>query len=176
MIKYIKFNREWKGIFDVIIINKITVTRVILVLLIICTVSFIWSNSLETAEESSEMSNTVVEKVKPIVDPKDRIADNIFIMIVRKAAHFAEFALLGSEIYLFLATFNGIKKNTFVSFITPILLSFIIAVTDECLQLTSTGRSCQFSDMMIDLAGIATGVVFITIIAAIIKRVHTKAK
>lgn len=174
MIKYIKFIRKQKGIFDVIVINKIAVIRIILTVLIVCTVAFIWSNSLETAEESSEMSSTVVEKVKPIIDPHDKIDDDVFLKIVRKAAHFSEFALLGGEMYLFMLTFKKIGSKILLSFLLPVGISFTIAVTDELLQLTSAGRSCQFSDMMIDLAGIITGVVMVSLLFNIVRIIISK--
>ena len=176
MIKYIKFILKQKGIFDVIVINKIAVIRIILAVLIVCTVAFIWSNSLETAEESSEMSSTVVEKVKPIIDPHDKIDDDVFVKIVRKAAHFSEFALLGGEIYLFVITFKKITGKRLPSFIMPIGFAFVIAVTDELLQLTSAGRSCQFSDMMIDLAGIITGVVVVSLLFNVVRIIISKVK
>lgn len=144
--------------------RKIAVIRIILVVLIVLTLLFIWSSSLENAERSSDKSAAVVEVVKPIVDPKDKIDDGLFVNIVRKLAHFTEFALLGAEVYLLFMTFDRWKKMTLPSFALPIGLSFICAVTDELLQLTSDGRSCEFLDIMIDLGGIVAGTVLALLI------------
>ncbi len=157
-----------------LILNKHNVCRFVLIVLIIATVSFIWSNSLDDATESKEMSSTVVEKVKPIVDPYDKIDDDLFVTIVRKTAHFSEFALLGAEMFLLACTFSDKKKLTLPILLIPVSVCFLCAVTDELLQLTSEGRSCEIRDMLIDLGGIIAGTLFICVIQAFIKWIKSK--
>lgn len=158
-----------------LVVNKKAVWRVVLAIAIIITLSFIWSSSLENSEESSDKSSAVVEVVKPIVDPQDKIEDDLFVSIVRKLAHFSEFALLGFEVYLFCKTFDKRKGTALPYFVIPIGSSFVCAVTDELLQLTSEGRSCEFTDMMIDLAGIVAGVFISAVLYFAINKISEKA-
>ena len=159
-----------------IVTNKNTVWRVILAVAIALTLLFIWSSSLENAEESSDKSGAVVEVIKPIVDPQDKIEDDLFVSIVRKLAHFSEFALLGFEVYLFCKTFDNRKGSSLPYFVIPIVSSFACAVIDELLQLTSEGRSCEFADMMIDLAGILTGVIISAVLFSFVNRYLKKTR
>lgn len=66
--------------------------------------------------------------------------------IVRKTAHFSEYALLGFLWYLFL-------KNTRNGMLLSLALTFLYAVSDEFHQLFVAGRSGQLRDVMIDTTG-----------------------
>ncbi|MBQ5883021.1 MAG: VanZ family protein [Clostridia bacterium] len=89
--------------------------------------------------------------------------------IVRTLAHFSEFACL-----------SFFMNNLFVSKkekLCPVIactLSFIYAITDEIHQIFVPGRACQFQDMMVDLAGIISGMAVYAIIYIIIKKAIKK--
>ena len=91
--------------------------------------------------------------------------------IVRTLAHFSEFACL-----------SFFMNNLFVSKkekLCPVIactLSFIYAITDEIHQIFVPGRACQFQDMMVDLAGIISGMAVYAIIYIIIKKAIKKFK
>ncbi len=163
-----------------LVVNKKSVVRFILILLIISTVAFIWWNSIADAEESSKMSGTVVEIVKPIIDPQDKIDDDTFSGIIRKLAHFSEFALLGAEMIILFLLYEKPKRSLLISGLIPAGISFLVAVSDEHIQLTSAGRCCDIQDMLIDLCGIICGTVFVLIIKFIadkvIYRTQTKSR
>lgn len=161
-----------------IIFDKKLFLRIILLLFIGYTLFFIWSNSLECADASSSKSNRVVEIVKPIIDPDDKLDIDTFTNLVRKFAHFSEFAMLGAEVCFLFFTFDRVRYRILPCLLLSVGVCFAAAVADELLQLTSDGRSCQFSDMMIDLAGITAGAVFAiivkSIIGACIRKINTK--
>lgn len=152
--------------------NKRNICRLILLILTALTIIFIWSNSLENSSDSKQMSDTVVEKVKPIVDPYDKINDDLFVKIVRKLAHFSEFALLGAEMSLLVGMYTDRNKAFFRKALISVGICFVCAVTDELLQLSSEGRSCEFTDMMIDLGGIICGTIFAFILGVIIMKIQ----
>jgi len=156
--------------------KKNTIYRVFLAVLIIATLSFIWSNSLADATESTNRSDAVIDKIKPIVDPNGNISSAHFEFLVRKAAHFSEFVLLGAEIYLMFSTFDRWRRISVKSFLLPVVCSFVCAVTDEILQLFSDGRAFSIYDMMIDLAGIVTGCAAILIVRLAVARAVKKRK
>lgn len=156
-------------------IDRTVLLRILLAVAIVATVIFIWSNSLANADESTKMSDSVIAKVKPIIDPKNRIMDDVFEMIVRKAAHFCEFALLSAEVCLFVSTIKGFGLMVLPSFLLSVAPPFVCAVVDELLQLTSAGRACRFTDVLIDLGGIITGVLFVWLIRFIVQKLHKTA-
>jgi len=90
---------------------------------------------------------------------------------VRTMAHFSEFACL-----------SFFMNNLFVSYkskfcpVIACVLSFIYAITDEIHQIFVPGRACQFQDMMVDLAGIVSGMAVYAIIYLIIKQIQKNAK
>ena len=69
---------------------------IILAVLIAATLAFIWSNSSDSPEDTHEKSDGIVEILKPILDPFDLVSDEDFSFLIRKAAHFSEYALLGA--------------------------------------------------------------------------------
>ncbi len=138
--------------------------KILLILLIIATVlwtSFIYSNSLKSAEQSTEQSSGVTEvvnKVASAVGVKEEIPHKT----VRKMAHFTEFAILAALLCAdaFTALHAFISKKLYrVAFVLggSVLACFCLAGIDELLQKTSGGRACQFSDVLIDTLGALCG-------------------
>ena len=76
-----------------------------------------------------------------------------FTTLVRKAAHFTVFLLLG------LCVRPNMKKGWHAA-----LFCLLYAVTDEIHQLFVPGRSCEIRDMCIDSCGVLAGVVIILLI------------
>lgn len=88
---------------------------------------------------------------------------------VRTMAHFSEYACL-----------SFFMNNLFVSYkgkLTPVFacaLSFFYAITDEIHQIFVPSRACQFLDMMIDLAGIVSGMFVFTILYLLTNKLINK--
>lgn len=78
---------------------------------------------------------------------------------VRTMAHFSEFACLSFFVNNLFVAYKE-KLNPAVA----CALSFLYAITDEIHQIFIPGRACQFSDMMVDLAGIVSGMFVFTIL------------
>jgi len=68
--------------------------------------------------------------------------------IVRKSAHFTEYAVLGYVT----------RKNVGLNTQTWFYLSGFVPFLDEALQTQIAGRTGLFSDSLIDLAGYITGI------------------
>lgn len=129
----------------------------------VCMGIIFWLSS-RTADESSAQSNTVLEWLISI------FGDNLFTtFIVRKAAHCLEFT--GLCVLFNLALFQTKKKKMpFVS----IAATSLYAVTDELHQLFVDGRSCQFTDWLIDSCGAILGTIGFLILFAIISHILQK--
>ena len=72
--------------------------RIALLIAILLTLGFIWGNSLLSREQSSDESAWVLRLVTPVLElfvGKGRVTEHL----VRKLAHFTEFALLGFELF-----------------------------------------------------------------------------
>ena len=139
------------------------IRALLLALLILWTV-FIFARSLKSADDSTEESAFILDLIR-------RFLPSVSMHFVRKLAHFTEFFILGclSSAFL-LKAFAGKEKPLRISAAVSLCYCLAVAVTDELLQLTSPGRSCQLSDMMLDFSGAAAGAVLLTLVFMIIKR------
>lgn len=122
----------------------------VLIIAIVLTVVFIFSNSLKPKDQSLEDSNMVGGFISSLFPPESDIGKFI-LEYIRKIAHFTEYGLLGIEAALFIIFF--FKKR-----IATALLSFnfslVVAVIDESLQYLSD-RGPSISDVWIDVGGFA---------------------
>ncbi|MBO5857036.1 MAG: VanZ family protein [Clostridia bacterium] len=146
--------------------NKSTFKKIyfaISLIIVLALFVLIFCLSHENGEDSTETSSwftTLISFILPFPVSEST---------VRTLAHFSEFACL-----------SFFMNNLFVAYkdkLTPIIactLSFLYAISDEIHQIFVPGRACQFIDMMVDLAGIISGMVVYTIIYIIIKRTHRK--
>ena len=117
---------------------------------------FIFSNSLPGIDESSVQSSLVAEFLRPFLDPKHRLSDEMFHHIVRKMAHFIEFGALGVCLSCLSVQFVRSISKTWG---TPFVLSVLIALTDESIQYF-TGRGNSLKDVLLDSTGALCGVLF----------------
>ena len=127
---------------------------IILAVLIAATLAFIWSNSSDSPEDTHEKSDGIVEILKPILDPFD--------LLIRKAAHFSEYALLGAELFVMRLLLER-SSNTAVP-----LAVLCTAVIDETIQIYSD-RTSSTVDVIIDFFGGLAGILFIYICLRIYK-------
>lgn len=121
-------------------------------------VIFIFSNSAASASTSNGMSLTVSEWVRPVLNTIGLHPETDFLnFVIRKLAHFSEYALLGVLIGLAyrLQPWSWMKGKV------ALLPFFIIPVLDENLQRFSSGRSCELRDVLIDSAGMAVGMMLV---------------
>ena len=78
--------------------------------------------------------------------------------VVRKTAHFLEYALLGCLLCLLMRSF-GISSAAI-----PVIIGILYAVTDELHQTFEPGRSGKITDVLLDAAGVGFGVMFVRLI------------
>ena len=132
--------------------------------------AFIWGNSMTPGNVSGEMSGWVSQllgKLLPFLSPD---ATNGH-WLVRKIAHFSEFAILGA---LLRWLFAMLMANKALRFFLPLGCGMAAAVIDECIQLISPGRVCSFMDMCIDWSGVLTGVSLLVLACVLVERIKKK--
>ena len=116
------------------------------------------------ADVSSEESKFVGRWIKPILEiflGKNAAAD----FIVRKLAHFSEYAILGMQLSAILVVKNyGKSAYSLYRWSYILLLVLAVAVIDESIQLITPGRSSQVTDILIDTSGGFAGIVLMRLI------------
>ncbi len=128
--------------------------KIILGILIVAWLCLIWGHSLQPAVVSAGESAKwlqIICKICPFITNDD---NGMF--IVRKAAHFTEYGVLGVLLALEMAQF---VRGWFRRFVEPLLLALSVAFVDETIQLFVVGRSGEVRDMWIDVAGAALAIV-----------------
>ena len=131
----------------------IIMLRIMFTAAVFATIAFIFYNSAQVAEVSSEYSGEATEIVNRILHI---LSFDIVLTegVVRKLAHFAEFAVLG----LLLTFCLRVYTKRLVAFCAwPLLFGLFIAVCDEFLQRFVPGRSSSVRDVLIDFCGVCTG-------------------
>lgn len=134
-----------------------------LILAILATV-FIFSNSMQTAEESSEVSGGLLLVISRIIA---RFNFTISHHFLRKAAHFTEFFMQGVFLTLF---FKNTRLRLQGGAVYAAFLGLFTACCDEFIQLFFDGRGSQVSDVFIDFSGTAASILVIAAILCIRRR------
>lgn len=142
--------------------------NIILSVLTVFTLSFIFSNSLLSREESTHISMRVLEFFKPVL--KAFGADISTDLFVRKLAHFAEFLALGAEFACLLYFNRGIS---FQMSVNAAFCGLLCSVTDEFLQLFS-GRGSLVHDVVLDFSGVLAGILFVSAISLLYQKRKTE--
>lgn len=131
--------------------------KILLWCALICCMSLIFNFSSQEATRSDDVSSNFIKTIVKIVDFNDRlseeeiekIAENLNFLI-RKAAHFSIYALLGLLFSLLICQYKSIKTN---HFLFAIIFCFLYACSDEIHQLFVPGRSGEIKDVLLDTLG-----------------------
>ena len=138
-------------------LNKIYFSISLIIVLSLLVLIFYLSH--QSGEDSSQTSGWFT-KLLSVLLPFE--ADEA---VIRTLAHFSEFACL-----------SFFMNNLFVSYkarLCPVIscsLSFLYAITDEIHQIFIPGRACQLQDILVDLAGIISGMLVFVVIYSLIKK------
>ena len=144
--------------------NHKTTYRIITALLPILWVAFIFSNSMDNADASTLKSGAVLALLRRILGSEGAALTEF---IVRKTAHFTEFAIEGVLLFLVVKGYTT-RPLRFLGL--PLLAGLMTALTDETIQLFSLGRSSQVTDVWIDFARVVTGTLLAFLVQAIVRR------
>ena len=123
--------------------------------LLICNLLFIWGNSLLPGEISGMISDCVKTFLEAVL-PSSGQEDTSGGVLVRKLAHFTEFAALGMLLSWLFAMLK--KKRHY-----PFLFGTAAACIDETIQLFVPDRGPSIRDVCIDSCGVLTGMVLFSI-------------
>ena len=107
---------------------------------------FIWAQSVQSAADSSESSGRIARLLMALFGWDTQ--PEWLSYAIRKAAHFAEFGVLG-------ALWGGLSRQ--YPRRRMWLWGLPTAAVDECLQFCAPGRAPMVTDVLIDAAGYVCG-------------------
>lgn len=161
--------------------KKLYLDRIISIALAAAWMVFIFMLSQQSATVSSETSGNIIKKIAELVnrdfntfspsEKHDIIAS--WQSVVRKAAHFSEYAVLGFLVVNALRTYN-LKKA--LRCLLPPLVCFLYSVSDEIHQIFVPGRSCELQDIITDTLGGIVGTAVFLFAWRIVRRIKYKCK
>ncbi|MDE6700516.1 MAG: VanZ family protein [Acetatifactor sp.] len=140
--------------------------KISLVLLVVV-ILFIWGNSLQSADRSGERSVRVTEIVNDVLRTRNPVTEHI----IRKQAHFAEFALEGMCVVLVLWTHDRLRRANCGN---VLLAGILTALIDESIQAGVAGRWSSVADVWLDVAGFVTGACVLTVFALVVRRMKQR--
>lgn len=141
--------------------QKLKTVRLILWALLIALLVIIFLFSAQKGKVSGDTSGRIARAVLRIIRPdyenlpqaeKTKLLDKTN-LIVRKCAHFTEYAVLAFVLYLLLRTYP-LKMRVLLAW----LGATMYAVTDEVHQLFVGERAGSMKDVLLDSCGAAAGV------------------
>lgn len=121
---------------------------------------FIWGNSLLPGKDSGELSGfvgTLLQKLLPFLNLQSETGMHL----LRKAAHFSEFAALGMSFTWLFGMLSG-KKAWYLSL--PLICGAAAAAIDETIQLFSPDRGPSIKDVGIDTCGVIAGIAVLSLL------------
>lgn len=135
--------------------------------LLLLNLAFIWGNSALPADASGAFSEWVRSLLSAILPPAGEPTGG---HLIRKLAHFSEFACLG----LLFAWFHGmLGQKISRTAVRALVCGFLCACVDETIQVFCPGRGPSPVDVMIDTAGVATGIILLLLGYFICKKKKT---
>ena len=137
----------------------------VLTALVLC---FIWGQSFLPLNVSVGESRGIMSFLKPLLDPGERIDDDVFHHLVRKTAHFTEYAALGFCMLGFLKNLAW-KQNMLC---LPLTVAFCVAAAaiDETIQIFSNARGPRVTDVLLDSCGALFGIAVFLLLTALIRK------
>lgn len=147
---------------------KKKIIRIIVFVLIVLWAIAVFSMSNQQGEESSGLSR----KVTSILFKSEEMVEKVE-PIIRKLAHFSEYALGGMLFIILFMTYDwNNKKRVLIS----ICIGIWYAALDEFHQVFVPNRHGCIKDVLIDSLGIVTGVFFVILIYIIYKKIVERRK
>lgn len=130
--------------------------------LLVCNIVFIWGNSLLPGSVSGAISGFVKDLLAHFI-PNLSGPSGGGHGLLRKLAHFTEFACLGALLFWLLS----MQRKPWGMALPG---GFLVACADETIQRFVPDRGPSFRDVLIDTSGVAVGMILLLVGYALVKR------
>lgn len=136
--------------------NKQKILSVVLGVLTLLWTGFIFSMSLQPADQSKELSGGLLTVILGFLESlcSFAVSREFLHHLIRKLAHFGEFFILGG----FSSGFLQAKKKP-LRF--ALFYGALVALTDETIQFFTDGRAMRVTDMAIDILGVSAAMMLL---------------
>lgn len=151
--------------------KKQLIARIVMTALSAAQIWFIFSNSLQTADDSSVRSGRLLTWLNRLLCSL-RIDIVMTEHFIRKAAHFTEYTVLGVLLCVTLVLYLNKRLKAFSA---ALIAGAAVAACDELLQRFSDGRSGQLSDVLLDIGGVLCGAAVVIGIVSLTVRKRKKS-
>lgn len=140
--------------------------KILKLILLLSWMGVIFYMSSCNGETSSAMSSGLLKTIADFIGISDvELFIENYSFLIRKTAHFSEYALLGMLIYI---NAKEYIKNRYLG--VSFVLSAVYAASDELHQLFVSQRSAAFMDVFIDSCGALTGIVLIHLVTSYVAK------
>ena len=137
--------------------------------LLVSTIAFIFSLSLQDAPTSNALSQKTTEAIATIIEVVPDAMPSLSNNFIRSLAHIGLFFLLGCVILLTCTLCQiGYQKSLY----RTALVGLLIALCDELIQLSSPGRAFEWADLGKDGFGILCSLILFSIVHFLFTTVH----
>lgn len=134
--------------------------------------TFIFHNSLQDIASSNAQSGKIEKIVEPIVEMIAGPPHEVDVYyLVRKAAHFIEFYLLGVASCAFVMLLRCLYNKHWLAYDWFYVL--FVAVIDEYIQ-SFTGRTSSVGDILLDFSGAFVGILTAYVLIMIVSKMRKK--
>lgn len=135
-----------------------------------CMTLFIWGNSLVPGTGSSHLSLSVVSMARSWLSGMGLPSAWLTNLLVRKMAHFSEYALLSILVH---SAFSTGPKLSMRRFAMVCVVPVMVACVDETIQRFVPGRCGTPVDVLIDCCGAAFGILVCHVMGRVLRRRKT---
>lgn len=142
------------------------IKKIILWTIVIAYTLWIFHNSAQTGKVSANLSQTLSYRIYDSLQFLHFMPFKLFHTLIRKFAHFSEYALLGILVSIVSSYTIQERQQKLV----VILWMILVPILDEGIQYFTPGRSAELRDCIIDMCGFVFGF----LITYLIKKWKTK--
>lgn len=149
------------------------------IIIILCWMGIVFTFSNQIGKTSTNLSSSIASRLVDIIHRNDTELTvkertrliNKYNYNIRKLAHYSIYLVGGIIIFSFV---HSLLDKKVKAAIISILLGFLYACSDELHQFFISGRDATFRDVLIDTAGVITGVAIYLAMIAIVKKIKKK--
>ena len=120
----------------------------------------VWGHSLMSGDTSSAESSEVVDLLRPLFEVFGIRDARTMSFMVRKTAHFSEFAILVALGLRMSVAWVGIGARAYM---LTVAIWILAPCVDESIQLLVPGRAGMFGDVLIDMSGGLLGMLVMSV-------------
>lgn len=150
------------------------------IIIVLCWMGIVFTFSNQGGNASTNFSKSIVADIVDMIHTESdftaqerSVLINKYNHVFRKLAHYTIYLIGGIAIISFM---NGLTDKRWKSILFTILIGFAYALSDELHQSFVSGRDSRFTDVMIDTAGVITGIVVYMLSIDILNKIREKRR